>query len=171
MAAIFPTTFSNAFYRKIFQFLLEFHRFFFQRFQLIIHQHWFREWLVAYSMTSHYLNHSDVFPIESIGANSSDFFYETTAIFYEINAFANVIIKMLAICSAFSVLSFVAHEYTDSVLFLWHTGISECHDHVDMIGTCHANGSPHTPGRCWWEANTLIPHSLRENNDWTSDLT
>ena len=53
MAAIFQTTFSNAFsWMKMFKFRLRFH----PRVQLTIFQHWFRLWLGAGQATSHYLN-------------------------------------------------------------------------------------------------------------------
>ena len=57
MAAIFQTTFSNAFSRmKMFKFRLRFHWSLFPRVQLTIFQHWFRWWLGADQATSHYLN-------------------------------------------------------------------------------------------------------------------
>ena len=57
MAAIFQTTFSNAFsWMKMFKFRLRFHWSLFPRVQLIILQHWFRWWLGAGQVTSHYLN-------------------------------------------------------------------------------------------------------------------
>ena len=56
MAAIFQTTFSNAFYwMKMFKFRLRFHWSLFPRVQLTIFQHWFRSWLGAGQATSHYL--------------------------------------------------------------------------------------------------------------------
>ena len=57
MAAIFQTTFSNAFsWMKMFEFRLKFHWSLFLWFQLTIFQHWFRYWLGAVQATSHYLN-------------------------------------------------------------------------------------------------------------------
>ena len=57
MAAIFQTTFSNAFsWMKMNKFWLRFHRSLFPRVQLTIFQHWFRYWLGAIQVTSHYLN-------------------------------------------------------------------------------------------------------------------
>ena len=57
MAAIFQTTFSNAFsWMKMFKFRLRFHWRLFPRVQLTIFQHWFRKWLGAGQATSHYLN-------------------------------------------------------------------------------------------------------------------
>ena len=57
MAAIFPTTFSNAFsWKKMFEFRLKFHWSLFPRVQLTIFQHWFRLWFGAEQATSHYLN-------------------------------------------------------------------------------------------------------------------
>ena len=57
MAAIFQTTFSNEFcWMKILKFRLEFHWSLFPRIQFIICQHWFRQWLGAGQVTSHYLN-------------------------------------------------------------------------------------------------------------------
>ena len=57
MAAIFQTTFSNAFsWMKMFKFLLRFHWSLFPRVQLTIFQHWFRFWLGTDQATSHYLN-------------------------------------------------------------------------------------------------------------------
>ena len=56
MAAIFQTTFSNAFsWMKMYEFRLRFHWSLFLRFQLTISQHWFRSWLGAVQATSHYL--------------------------------------------------------------------------------------------------------------------
>ena len=57
MAAIFQTTFSNAFsWMKMYKFQLRFHWSLFLRVQLTIFQHWFRYWLGAGQATSHYLN-------------------------------------------------------------------------------------------------------------------
>ena len=57
IAVIFQTTFSNAFsWMKIYEFHLSFHWSLFLRFQLMIFQHWFRQWLGAEQATSHYLN-------------------------------------------------------------------------------------------------------------------
>ena len=57
MAAIFKTTFSDAFtWMKIYELRLIFHWALFLRFQLAIFQHWFRQWLGAGQATSHYLN-------------------------------------------------------------------------------------------------------------------
>ena len=57
MAAIFQTTFSNAFsWMKMYEFRLRFHWSLFPRVQLTIFQHLFREWLGAYQATSHCLN-------------------------------------------------------------------------------------------------------------------
>ena len=56
MAAIFQTTFSNAFsWVKMFKFRLRFHLSLFPRVQLTIFQHWFRWWLGTGQATSHYL--------------------------------------------------------------------------------------------------------------------
>ena len=55
-AAIFQTTFSNAFsWMKIYEFRLRFHWSLFLRARLIISQHWFRWWLGAVHGTSHCL--------------------------------------------------------------------------------------------------------------------
>ena len=57
MAAIFQTTFSNAFsWMKMCKFWLRFLWGLFTRVQLTILQHWFRKWLGAVQATSHYLN-------------------------------------------------------------------------------------------------------------------
>ena len=57
MAAIFKTTFTNAFpYIKMYEFRLRFHWSLFPMFQLTIFQHWFRKWLGAVQATSLYLN-------------------------------------------------------------------------------------------------------------------
>ena len=57
MAAIFQTTFSNAFsWMKMYQFRSKFHWSLFRRVRLTICQHWFRKWLKADQATSHYLN-------------------------------------------------------------------------------------------------------------------
>ena len=57
MAAIFQTTFWNAFsWMKIYEFRLKFHWSLFLGAQLTIYQHWFRKWLGADQATSHYLN-------------------------------------------------------------------------------------------------------------------
>ena len=57
IAAIFQTTFSNAFsWMKMFKFRLRFLWSLFPRVQLTIFQHWFRYWLGAGQATSHYLN-------------------------------------------------------------------------------------------------------------------
>ena len=57
MAAIFQTTFSNAFsWMKMFEFRLRFHWSLFPMVWLTIFQHWFRWWLGAGEATSHYLN-------------------------------------------------------------------------------------------------------------------
>ena len=57
MAAIFQTTFSNAFsWKKMFEFRLKFHWSLFPGVQLTILQHWLRQWLGADQATSHYLN-------------------------------------------------------------------------------------------------------------------
>ena len=56
MAAIFQTTFSNAFsWTKIYEFRLRFHWSLFLWLQLTIFQHCFRKWLGAEQATSHYL--------------------------------------------------------------------------------------------------------------------
>ena len=57
MAAIFQTTFSNAFsWMKMYEFRLKFHWSLFPRVELTIFQHWFIWWLAAVQVTSHYLN-------------------------------------------------------------------------------------------------------------------
>ena len=57
MAAIFQTTFSNAFsWMKIYEFQLMFHWSLFLRVELTIFQHWLRQWLCAHQATCHYLN-------------------------------------------------------------------------------------------------------------------
>ena len=57
MAAIFQTTFSNAFLWMIMYVIrLKFHWNLFLRVQWTISQHWLRWWLVADQVTSHYLN-------------------------------------------------------------------------------------------------------------------
>ena len=57
MAAIFQTTFSNAFsWLKMFEFQLRFHWILFPGVQLTIFQHWLRSWLGTSQATSHYLN-------------------------------------------------------------------------------------------------------------------
>ena len=57
MAAIFQTTFSNAFsWMTMLEFRLRFDWSLFPRVQLSIFQHWFRYWLGADQATSHYLN-------------------------------------------------------------------------------------------------------------------
>ena len=57
MAAIFQTTFSNAFsWMKMFKLRLRFHWSLFPRVKLTIFEHWFRLWLGAGQATSHYLN-------------------------------------------------------------------------------------------------------------------
>ena len=57
MGNIFQTTFSNAFsWMKMYEFHFRFHWILFLRFQLTISQHWFRSWLGADQVTSHYLN-------------------------------------------------------------------------------------------------------------------
>ena len=55
--ATFQTTFSKAFFlMKMFQLPLKFHWSLFPRVQLTLFQHWFRWWLGAIQVTSHYLN-------------------------------------------------------------------------------------------------------------------
>ena len=57
IAAIFQTTFSNAFSSlKMYQFLLRFHWSLFLSVQLTIFQHWFRQWFGAGQATRHCLN-------------------------------------------------------------------------------------------------------------------
>ena len=57
IASIFQTTFSIAFsWMKMFKFRLRVHWNLFPRVKLIIFQHWFRWWLGAGQVTSHYLN-------------------------------------------------------------------------------------------------------------------
>ena len=57
MAAIFQMTLPNAFsWMTMLEFRLRFHWSFFPRVQLSIFQHWFRWWLGAGQVTSHYLN-------------------------------------------------------------------------------------------------------------------
>ena len=57
MAAISHTTFLNAFsWMKIYEFRLKFHWSLFPRVQLTIFHYWFRQWLGADRVTSHYLN-------------------------------------------------------------------------------------------------------------------
>ena len=57
MNAISQTTFSNAFsWVKIFEFRLKFHWSLFPWVQLPIFQQWFRQWLGAVQVTSHYQN-------------------------------------------------------------------------------------------------------------------
>ena len=57
MAAIFQTTFSNAFsWMKICEFRLRIHWSLFLKVQSTIFQHWFIYWLGAVQATSHYLN-------------------------------------------------------------------------------------------------------------------
>ena len=57
MAAILQTTFSSAIsWMKMFEFRLKFHWSLFLRDQLTISQHWFRKWLSADQVISHYLN-------------------------------------------------------------------------------------------------------------------
>ena len=57
MAAILQTTFSNAFsWMKMHEFHLRFHWSLFLRLELTIFQHWFKKWLGADKVTSHYLN-------------------------------------------------------------------------------------------------------------------
>ena len=57
MAAIFQTTFSNAFsWIKMYEFRLRFHWSLLLRVQLTIFQHWFRQWLGAGQATSHCLD-------------------------------------------------------------------------------------------------------------------
>ena len=57
MAAVFQTTFSNAFsWTKTYKFRLSFHWSLFPRAQLTIFHHWFRSWFGAGQATSHYLN-------------------------------------------------------------------------------------------------------------------
>ena len=59
MAAIFHTTFSNVFsWMKMYELRTKFHWSLFQRFQLTIFQHWFKQWLVAWMAPSHSLNQS-----------------------------------------------------------------------------------------------------------------
>ena len=57
MAAIFQTTFSIAFsWVKMYEFRIRFHWNWLLRVKLTIFQHWFRYWLGAYQVPSHYLN-------------------------------------------------------------------------------------------------------------------
>ena len=57
IAAIFQTTFSNAFsWTKMYKFLLRFHWSLFPWVQLTLFLHWFRQWLGAGQPTSHYLD-------------------------------------------------------------------------------------------------------------------
>ena len=57
MAAIFQTTFSNAFsWMKMVKFRLSYHGSLFPMVQLTIFQHWLRLWLGADQATGHYLN-------------------------------------------------------------------------------------------------------------------
>ena len=57
MAAIFQTTFSNAFsWMKIYEFRVRCHWSLFLRVQLPIFQYWFWKWLGADQATNHYLN-------------------------------------------------------------------------------------------------------------------
>ena len=57
MAAIFQTTFSNAFsWMKMYTFRFRFHWSMFPWVQLTIFQHWFRSWLGAVQARSHYMN-------------------------------------------------------------------------------------------------------------------
>ena len=57
MNNISQTTFSNVFSSmKMFEFRLKSHWSMFPRVQLIIFQHWFRQWLGAVQVTSHYLD-------------------------------------------------------------------------------------------------------------------
>ena len=57
MDAISQTIFSDPFsWMKSFVFWLKFHQSLFLRVQLTIIQHWFRQWLGAELVTSHYLN-------------------------------------------------------------------------------------------------------------------
>ena len=61
MAAIFQTTYSNAyFWMKIYAFRLKFHWSLLLPFQLTIFQHWVRYWLGADQATSHYLNQWEI---------------------------------------------------------------------------------------------------------------
>ena len=56
MAAVLQTTFSNACsWMKMYESWLEFHWSLFLRVQLMLFQHWFRQWLGAVQATSHYL--------------------------------------------------------------------------------------------------------------------
>ena len=57
MAAIFQTTFANAFYwKKMYNFRLRFHWKLFPEVQLLTFEHWFSWWLGAGQASSHYLN-------------------------------------------------------------------------------------------------------------------
>ena len=57
MAVIIQTTFLNAFsWMNVYKFRLSFQLNLFPKAQLIIFQHWFRYWLVAWTALSHYLN-------------------------------------------------------------------------------------------------------------------
>ena len=57
ISAFSQTTFLNAFYwMKMYESRLRFHRSSFQRFELTVFQHWFRQRLGADQATSHYLN-------------------------------------------------------------------------------------------------------------------
>ena len=56
MAAIFQTTFSNAFsWMKMYEFRLRFHWNFFPRVQITVFHHCFRQWLGVGQATGHYL--------------------------------------------------------------------------------------------------------------------
>ena len=83
MDTISQTTVWNAFFlMKMYQFWLKFHGSLFLRVQLLIFQHWFRQWLGADQATSHYLNHwwSDYWcTYESLGLNELQLFLGTVA--------------------------------------------------------------------------------------------
>ena len=63
MAAIFQTTFSNAFsWMKRYELRLRFHWSFFPMVQLTIIHHWFRKWIGPSQATSHYLIWTNAYP-------------------------------------------------------------------------------------------------------------
>ena len=71
--------------------------------------HWFRQWLVAWSAPNHYLNQRYNFDNSNLSSKRQWNIKRTACIFIKGNAFENVVWEMAAICVGHTVLNSVRY--------------------------------------------------------------
>ena len=109
----------------------------------LTNQLWFREWLVAWSATSHYLNQCRIIANWTLAIIFQWKFNQNTAIFIEENAFENVVCEMMSISSRPQCVKMQqSSPYQENSMFLHNQKFRDSFITVDILKNVTGKTSP-----------------------------